>query len=164
MNKNIFLSVIIIIFAVVFYYGTTDAQVTPSLPTIGNGIPFKPVVSQKAQSTTILFGGKIVGTKAKEVEGYENADYICEVPGSTIEIRPIKSSTTSYFIPFGTRSLTKYEINPNQSILGRSYGSQTITCKKCKQKDGEPTKSDEVKCLTVSIDLPKIEKFGNSAI
>ncbi|MFA7285934.1 MAG: hypothetical protein WC011_03780 [Candidatus Paceibacterota bacterium] len=156
MNKNIFLSVIIIIFAVVFYHSTTDAQVTPPLPTTGNGIPFKPLVSQRAQSTTILFGGKIQDTIATQVRNYESAGYDCEVPGSTIEIRPIKSSFTSYFIPLGTYSLTKYSVNQGQSILGISENTQNINCERCDEK-GE-------NCTEINFTLPIIIKFGNSRV
>jgi len=155
MKKNIFLSVIIIIFTVVFYSQTTDAQVTPPLPTIGNGIDFKPVVSQKAQST--YFGGKVTRLKASLVEDHESAGYECEVPGSTIEIRPIKGNTTSYFIPDGLRPRTKYSVNAGQSILGISKNYTTINCKKCVTHEGE-----EEKCSKASFSLTNISLFGTS--
>jgi len=154
MKKNIFLSVIIIIFTVVFYSQKTDAQVTPPLPTTGNGIDFKPLVSQRAQST--YFGGKITRLKASEVENYESAGYDCEVPGDTIEIRPIKGNTTSYLIPNGLQPRTKYNPNAGQSIIGRSKGSTTINCKKC---EGE---SDDAKCLNASFSITNINLFGTS--
>jgi hypothetical protein len=160
MQKSFFLSVIII-FTCVFYFGITNAQVTPPLPTIGNGIDFKPVVSQKAQST--YFGGKITKLKASELENYESEGYECEVPGTTIEIRPIKGNTASYIIPKGLRPRTKYNVNSGQSILGKSSGSTNINCKKCETDDGE-----EKNCVQASFSLPNIadpwgtSRYGNS--
>jgi len=158
MQKSFFLSVIII-FTCVFYFGITNAQVTPPLPTIGNGIAFKPLTStSQTKAKPEFFGGKIQEKKAIQVKNYESAGYKCTIPAgsTTIEITPKISYGTSFFIPLGTYSRTGYAINSKQHIMGIFNGSQNINCKKCDAK-GE-------NCVEVNFKLPIVTMFGNSAI
>lgn len=170
MKKSFFLSVIII-FTCVFYFAITDAQ-TP-LPTIGNGLPFKPIVSQTAQSTTIkdptkstkplntLFWGKVDKLVANQIEEYESSDYECEVPGKSIDIKPFQGEI-SYIIPEGLKSITGYPLKSGQSIMGRQEGTGLVTCKKCEEKDGGFLKSDKTECVTETFSLPLIRLYGTS--
>lgn len=159
MKKNIFLSVIIIIFAIVFYFETIDAQV----PTTGNGgLPFQPI-SSRARTIPSIFAGKITALKASQVENYEGAGYECIVPGRTIEIRPIKGQS-SYFIPEGTYSRTNHELNPGQSILGKEQSTQNINCKRCDRDEGGFLQQDESRCTEVNFNIPIITLFGTSRI
>jgi len=146
MRKSFFLSVIII-FTIVFYFGITDAQVTPQLPTIGNDIPFRTVRSQ--------FAGKISELKAKEISLKEDAGYICEVPGTSIEIRSQQKVSIGYVIPSGLKSMTKHSPRIGQSIIGKQRNTATINCKKCDEK-GE-------NCVHATFSLPIIKTYANSS-
>jgi hypothetical protein len=77
------------------------------------------------------FGGRILYTKAIEIQMLESTGYVCFVLGETITIKPIGSpmgTPMSYFIPFSVRSKTGNSLRMGQLILGK-YGIKTlITC------------------------------------
>lgn len=76
------------------------------------------------------FSGKILNTKATEIQSMEDANYKCIVLGKTITIKPTKSSDpTSYFIPAIVKSKTNNSIRSGVNILGLySQSKTTITC------------------------------------
>lgn len=94
-----------------------------------------------------VFGGQIVETKASQIKSLEDEGYSCSVSGTSIEIKSTKGPT-SYLIPSGTTSKTKYQIRANQWILGKYNGKTTITC----------TRDEEESTVT----LDTITLFGTS--
>jgi hypothetical protein len=75
------------------------------------------------------FGGKIIKTKATEIENLENQNYECMVLGSTIEIEPVLGKYPhSYMIPSAIKSKTEYPLSAGQSIIGTYSGKTTIIC------------------------------------
>lgn len=76
------------------------------------------------------FGGKIINTKAIEISSLENSNYKCIVPGSTITIKPVTSSSPStFFIPAAVKSRTNTSPRAGQQIKGLySQSKTTITC------------------------------------
>ncbi len=75
------------------------------------------------------FGGKVLNTKAVEIEALEAASFECLVPGTSITIRPINKAPTSYLIPTGIISKTKNAARVGQWILGTYNPTPAIiTC------------------------------------
>lgn len=72
------------------------------------------------------FGGRIIGLKAKEIDSLEKSNYKCIVPGSTIEINPIKGNR-GYFIPQAV-SKSFNMLRTNQYIMGLYAGQTAISC------------------------------------
>jgi hypothetical protein len=168
-KKNIFLLLVIIIFTIVLYNRTIDAQTVDPLPSIGN-ISLRPLSSLSASRVSI-FGGKIISLKESTLLSYESAGYTCEVPGKTIEIRTAKG-TLGYFIPEGLTPRTKHELNIGQSIIGKEQGTETINCKKCEKENQSDflgidlgIRKDKENCIEANFNLPKIiDPFGTSRI
>lgn len=90
-------------------------------------------------STKIVFGfglagnfaGRIIYTKAIKIKALESAGFVCVVPGSSIQIKPIGlgvGTPTTYLIPFAVKSRTKYPLKPFQKIMGKYAGKAIITC------------------------------------
>ncbi len=101
------------------------------------------------------FSGVIIKMKALEIEALENANFACEVPGESIEIRPKGKKgyqPTSYIIPSGTISKTKHAPAVNQQIVGKYSGKTSVTC----IYQGFPPVEE-----TVTLDT--IKMYGNSA-
>ena len=97
-----------------------------------------------------LFAGKIMNTKATEIERLENENYSCNVPGSSITIQSYKGPT-SYLIPSGTSAKTG-TVMDGHLIMGKySSGSATVTC----IYRGYPPRSQ-------TVTLNKITLFGAS--
>ena len=74
------------------------------------------------------FGGRIIHTKAVEIESLEAMGFLCPTAGSTISITPIGSPTgtpISYFIPYGIYSKTGHNTRAGQLIIGK-YSLKTI--------------------------------------
>lgn len=88
--------------------------------------------STSVRSSFNLFGGKITSTlKALEIQELEESGFVCNVPGTTIEILPIGSSAgtpTSYFIPSYVKSSTRTTPKAGQLIMGKYSGTTSITC------------------------------------
>jgi hypothetical protein len=84
-----------------------------------------------AASASKTFGGKIINTKATEIQSMENSNYKCAVPGTTITIKSnLNSSPTTYLIPSSVKSKTRSYPKAGQQILGLySQSKTTITCK-----------------------------------
>jgi hypothetical protein len=97
-----------------------------------------------------IFGGKIVNTKAVEIEALENTGYACVVPGTSITIVPVKGPT-SFFIPFSIVSKTKRNPKVNGWTLGRYSMTTPITC----TLPGNPP-------TTTTIYLDTISMYGTS--
>ena len=77
------------------------------------------------------FGGRIISTKAVEIQELEYMGYECPVFGSSISITPIGSplgTPTSYFIPFYNISKTGTSIMTGQLIIGKYSWKTPITC------------------------------------
>jgi hypothetical protein len=77
------------------------------------------------------FGGKIINTKAWEIQGYESVGYVCIVPGQTFTIKPMGSpvgTPMSYFVSLLAQSRTTNSLRTGQWILGRYAGKTSITC------------------------------------
>ncbi len=83
-----------------------------------------------AASATRPFGGRIVNTKATEIQSMQSSNYRCIVPGTTITINPIGSTApTTYLIPATVKSKTGYSARAGQQIKGLySQSKTTITC------------------------------------
>lgn len=97
-------------------------------------------------SSSKVFGGKIISTKATEIETLESANYSCVVAGETIQINPIKGPS-SYIIPAGTISKTGYKTRTGQWIIGKYSGKTTITC----TFQGEPPATETVTLDTITL-------------
>lgn len=102
-----------------------------------------------------IFGGKIVNTKAVEIEKAEFNGFTCDLEGgSSLSIVPIKGPT-SFFIPFSTTSKTKRNPRQNGLIMGRYNSTKTISCKKaCPPPEGKE--------CSLPILLDKISLYGTS--
>ncbi|MFA5936831.1 MAG: hypothetical protein WC822_03060 [Candidatus Paceibacterota bacterium] len=78
-----------------------------------------------------FFGGKIISTKATEIQILEGSGYTCPMYGTSISIVPIGSpagTPTSYYIPSYVTPMTRTTPMTGQQILG-VYGGQTmISC------------------------------------
>lgn len=100
------------------------------------------------------FGGKIISAKATEIKTLENSGWSCAVPGSSITIRPARSSyPTSYIIPAGVESKTETTPTAGQAILGLySPTKTTVTC----TKECGPTE-----CVT-TVTLDTLKMYGTS--
>jgi len=99
-----------------------------------------------------FFGGKILSTKAIEIETLEGAGYLCYVPGTSISISTIGSppgTPMNYFIPYSTISKTGNALRTGQLILGRYGGIELITC----FHESGPSKM---------VSLERIDLFGTS--
>ena len=108
-----------------------------------------------------VFGGRIIYTKALEIEEMEAAGYICPMFGTSISIIPIGSppgTPTSYFIPSYITSKTRTIPAVGQLILGRYSGQTTITCTLTFPSESDPSIATTI--LTVSLDT--INLFGTS--
>jgi len=143
--RKFFAILIIVVFVFIAYSSKNNAE-SFNIPTIN--LP------------PIYFAGEILNTKSAQVESYEGGGYICEVPGETIEIKPIKGQS-SYLIPEGTKPKTNHLIRTGQNIIGVERGSTTINCKRCETKTGNSSGSEK-KCWKASFDLPNIIIFGTS--
>lgn len=78
-----------------------------------------------------LFGGRIIYTKAVEIEAWESAGYTCPMFGTSISIMPIGSpfsTPTSFFIPSFVTPKTRTTPAPHQLIIGKYSGQMTIIC------------------------------------
>lgn len=78
-----------------------------------------------------VFGGRIVNTKALEIQALESSGYQCYMPGTSISILPIGSpagTPTSYFIPSFVISKTRTTTRTGQLIMGRYLGKTIIPC------------------------------------
>jgi len=75
------------------------------------------------------FGGKILDSKATEIQTLEDSDYWCAVPGTSITIKPIGNYPTSYVIPYSVKSKTNTTPRSGQWIIGLySPIKTTVTC------------------------------------
>jgi hypothetical protein len=98
------------------------------------------------------FGGKIVDNKATEIKSVESSNYKCEVPGTTITIKPVGTYPMSYFIPSGVSSKTGTTPRSGQWILG--LYSSTVTPITCIFQGTPPS--------TTIVTLPTISLYGTS--
>lgn len=98
-----------------------------------------------------IFGGRIVNTKATEIEDLESSGYQCDIDGTTITIDPIKGHET-YLIPSNIRSKTNREITSHKWIMGKFSGTSSVTCTK---------QCGETEC-TSTVNLNTVNFFGNS--
>jgi len=97
------------------------------------------------------FGGKIIHTKATEIQTLESTGFVCNVPGETITISPVGKYPTSYLIPYGTTSKTKKPLGKNRWILGVYKGVKTaIIC------------TNEETGVTTQVNLNPITLYGTS--
>jgi hypothetical protein len=78
-----------------------------------------------------IFGGRIINTKALEIESLEGTGYQCYVPGSSITISPIGSplgTPTSYFIPSFVTPKNRSLPSIGKLIMGKYIGKTMISC------------------------------------
>lgn len=78
-----------------------------------------------------FLGGRIINTKAAIIAEAESFGYQCNVPGTSITIRPIGSAAltpSEYFIPSYVTSKTGTTPAIGQYILGRYSGKTMISC------------------------------------
>ncbi len=116
--------------------------------------------AQGSLSRGNYFGGRIISLKSYEVETYESAGFICDVPGTSIEIKPTggRQTETSFLISTASEKWTpKYNLRQGQWILGINKGTTRINCKKCEEAEAE---SGE--CYETSFELPTVTKYGTS--
>ena len=102
------------------------------------------------------FGGRIIHTKAIEIQTLEMAGFLCYAPGSTISIVPIGSplgTPTSYLIPFGVTSKTRISPRAGQLIIGKRSGKMVINCTLA-----------YFPFTTIPVSLDTVFLFGNSRI
>jgi len=103
-------------------------------------------------------GGKITSTRSTKIEELEDQGYTCEVPGTTIEINPVRPGfcPMSYIIPYSTVSKTLTTPRSGQFILGL-YSSITTqsTCTKI-------ISYYPLTISTIEVMLPTIKMFGTS--
>jgi hypothetical protein len=106
-----------------------------------------------AATATKSFGGKILNTKATEIQSLESSNYKCAVPGTTITIKAVtKWAPTTYLIPSGVTSKNKTTPRAGQQIKGLYSQSKTsITC----TFRGTPPSS-------TTVQLTPITMFGTS--
>ena len=100
------------------------------------------------------FGGRIIHTKAIEIQELEAAGFQCLVPGSTFSITPIGSPIStpiSYFIPAGIYSKTGYSTRAGQLIIGKYSFKTIISCMQTYYP-----------FMTVPVSLNTVPLFGNS--
>ncbi len=98
-----------------------------------------------------LFGGKIIHTKATEIQSLEASGWTCVVPGTSIAIKPIKGPV-DYFIPLSTTSETKKKPATRKLIMGKYSGKTTITC----------TRICPPAFCTTTVTLDTVTYFGTS--
>ncbi|KKQ88029.1 MAG: hypothetical protein UT09_C0005G0011 [Parcubacteria group bacterium GW2011_GWF2_38_8] len=115
-----------------------------------------PATAARAPSVSAgFFGGRIINTKALEIEALEGVNFECIVVGSTISIIPIGSpagTPASYFIPTFITSKTRTTPSVGQLILGKYSTKTPITC----IFKGIPP-------VTVVVNLDTITLFGTSS-
>ena len=78
-----------------------------------------------------IFGGRIINTKALEIESLEGTGYRCYVPGTSITISLIGSplgTPTSYFIPSFVMSKNGSLPAVGKLIMGKYMGKTMISC------------------------------------
>ena len=97
------------------------------------------------------FGGRILNTTAVEIQTLEDTGWTCEVPGTSITIKPVRGPA-SYAIPAGVVSKTNTTPEDGQSIKGLYLGKTVITCK---------MSCPPVECVT-AVTLDTIKMFGTS--
>ena len=100
------------------------------------------------------FAGIISDTKATEIRLLEEDGFVCTVPGTTIQVLQKGKrgyQPTSFFIPSGTNSKTKYKLLNNQKIIGKYLGKTEITCV-----------YEAVPPIEVTVTLDTITMYGNS--
>ena len=116
------------------------------------------VYAQSSISRGYYIGGRIKFLKAAQVSNLENTGYVCDVPGTSIEITPVRGQNeTSFLITTTAKKWTKqYNLRQGQWILSKRQGSTTITCQKC---EGE---YDSEECVQESFDLPNIIEYATS--
>jgi len=104
------------------------------------------------------FGGRILNTKATEINNLESQGYTCNTPGTSILIRPIGSpagTPNNFLIPSYVTSKTKTTPTSSQLIMGKYNGKTTITCRKpCPPPPGR-------ECIA-TVTLDNITLFGTS--
>ena len=104
------------------------------------------------------FGGKIITAKATEIKALEESGWECNVPGSSITIRPVRSSyPTDYIIPNDVESRTDTIPTKDQAIIGLYYPLKktTVTC----TKPCPPPPGNE---CTTTVTLDTIRMYGTS--
>lgn len=97
------------------------------------------------------FGGRIIKTTATKVQSLENSGWACVVPGTSIDIRPIKGPV-SYLIPAFVRSKTNTTPASGQQIIGKYSGKTPIVC----------TRACPPAVCTTTVTLDTITLFGTS--
>lgn len=99
------------------------------------------------------FGGKIINVKATEIQSLEESNYNCNVPGTSITIKPVtKGSPNTFLIPTSVKSRTNTTPRAGQQIKGLySQSKTTIICK----FRGTPPSS-------TSVTLTPITMYGTS--
>lgn len=104
-----------------------------------------------SSSSSFVFGGKIVNTRAEKIEELESSGYSCSYSGSTIEITPINVKGLimpySYAIPNAVKNKTGFPIRTGQWIIGKYSGKTTITC----ILEGDPPLEETVTLDTISL-------------
>jgi|GEM_PF-978773 len=143
MKKIVILS-LLIVFLVFVSIKIIFAGAVPSNPASSNG-----------ESLEKSFGGRIINTKALEIETLEASGFTCFIAGSSISIAPIGSppnTPISYFIPSFVTSKTGIEPSISGLILGKYGGQTTISC----TLPGDPP-------ITTIVSLNTITLFGTSA-
>lgn len=96
------------------------------------------------------FGGRIIMTKALEIQTLESSGFTCTVPGTTIQVKPIKGPS-SYIIPYGVKSKTNTTPSVGQQVIGKYAGKTSVIC----ILEGDPP-------ITITVTLDTINLFGTS--
>lgn len=97
------------------------------------------------------FGGRIIKTTATRIQTLQNSGWSCIVPGTSIDIKPIKGPS-SYMIPLTTKSKTNTTPASGQQIIGKYSGKTVITC----------TRSCPPAVCETTVSLDTITLFGTS--
>lgn len=99
------------------------------------------------------FGGKIIKSKATEVENIEYQGFRCPITNDSIAINPVVGGLT-YYIPSVNSKTIGGGIQVGQWIMGLyTPSSATITCTNIKQPPTPPT---------MNVILNKINIYGTS--
>jgi len=81
-----------------------------------------------ARSYGNFFGGVVSSPRAVEVVALENFGYKCAISGTTFSIYS-KGGHTSFYVPFYTRTRTRYTISHvNQFVIGNHTSPNIFTC------------------------------------
>lgn len=78
-----------------------------------------------------VFGGRIMSTKALEIEEYESMGYVCPMYGYSFSIIPIGSpvnTPTNFFVPYYVIPKSGNSVALNKLTMGKYNGITTVAC------------------------------------